>query len=126
MDPRAKVQPSRYISTTMSSGRTLKQRWINGFKLAFFGSVLFGLVGLPFSIAEDVIDSLVKDRGCGPPLIWLGYGVVALLIYPVLFDWVAAAFRIQFVQCTMLGQAKPSACMPRKRLTVLSEGSSQW
>ena len=77
--------------------RTLKQRWINGFKLAFFGSVLFGLVGLPFSVAEELMESLVKGRGCGPALIWLLYGIVALLVYPVLFDWVASAFRIQFV-----------------------------
>ena len=34
-------------------------------------------------------------------------------------------FKIQLVQCTMLGQAKPSACMPRNLLTVFSEGSSQ-
>src|SRR6267142_4052026 len=34
-------------------------------------------------------------------------------------------FRTQLVIWTMLHQTKPSACMPRKRLTVASEGSCQ-
>jgi len=82
----------------MSVNRSLKERWINGFKLAFFASILFALVGLPFSLAEDVLKSLVRGQGCGTAfVVWLSYGAVALLVYPVLFDWIASAFRIQFV-----------------------------
>src|SRR5271163_4397963 len=34
--------------------------------------------------------------------------------------------RIQLVAWIMFDQTKHSACMPRKRLMVASEGSSQW
>ena len=97
--PPMKSARPRYVSTTMSTNRTLKERWINGFKLAFFASVLFGLVGLPFSLAQEGIEHLLKGQdgqvGCA---VWLLYLVVALLAYPLLFDWLAAAFRIQFVR----------------------------
>jgi H+/Cl- antiporter ClcA len=101
--PQMKSAPPRYISTTMSTNRTLKERWINGFKLAFFASVLFGLVGLPFSLAQDGIGHLLKGQGGQVTLtVWLLYLLVALLTYPILFDWLAAVFRIQFVRKAIL------------------------
>ena len=104
---------SRYVSTTMSSDRKLKERWINGFKLAFFASILFALVGLPFSITEHFLAGVTKGlRWQSSCAIWLGYIILGLLIYPILFDWCARVFRIQFVRKVVRLPGKPPGPAP--------------
>ncbi|HKS16027.1 MAG TPA: hypothetical protein VJU16_01885 [Planctomycetota bacterium] len=104
---------ARYVSTTMAPDRTIKERWINGFKLAFFASVLFGLVGLPFHFAEEFITWVVKGGEEGMTCaIWLSYVAVALLLYPILFDGLASVFRIQFVRKSIRLPVKAPALSP--------------
>ena len=114
----------RYVSTTMSLNRSIKDRWINGFKLAFFASVLFGLVGLPFDLAASFIEWILAGAGWQLHVaVWIVFLALAIFAYPILFDWLASVFRIQFVRKSIRLPGKPAIAAPPASPPEASDGT---